>query len=232
MSDETPTVPAPRLQASASYSFTMRLHAPSRAARSPASPRPSPTRTPYWRRSTSRAWNRVRSPATSRSPAWTPVMPRRSCAPRGLEGVRIDSVSDRTFLMHERGRIEVNAKADHVRQRSPAGAPLARVAADDGAPVHPDRLHGPERPSITRCSWGAARRAVGPTSGSTRRRGRFRAKRPRRTPVCRSGGSELVARQIRVLARFALSSPLVRALAAHDDLRPAGKATRRVRAGR
>ncbi len=31
-------------------------------------------------------------------------------AVRGLEGVRVDSVSDRTFLMHKGGKIEVNAK--------------------------------------------------------------------------------------------------------------------------
>ena len=36
MSNETPTAPAARLQPSASYSFTMRLHAPQQAARSPA----------------------------------------------------------------------------------------------------------------------------------------------------------------------------------------------------
>jgi malate dehydrogenase (oxaloacetate-decarboxylating) len=31
-------------------------------------------------------------------------------AVRGLEGVRADSVSDRTFLMHKDGKIEVNPK--------------------------------------------------------------------------------------------------------------------------
>jgi len=29
---------------------------------------------------------------------------------RALEGVRVDSVSDRTFLMHKGGKIEVNAR--------------------------------------------------------------------------------------------------------------------------
>ena len=29
---------------------------------------------------------------------------------RGIDGVKVDSVSDRTFLMHKGGKIEVNAK--------------------------------------------------------------------------------------------------------------------------
>ncbi|HZJ28564.1 MAG TPA: NAD-dependent malic enzyme [Solirubrobacterales bacterium] len=111
MTDEAPTVQPMRLQPSASYSFTMRLHLPQEGA----------------------AFATVAQVIANAGALLGAVDVVRmepdqivrdvtvSCvdsahteevvgAVRALEGVHVDSVSDRTFLMHKGGKIEVNPK--------------------------------------------------------------------------------------------------------------------------
>src|SRR5680860_558088 len=111
MTDEAPAVQPMRLQPSASYSFTMRLHLPQEGA----------------------AFATVAQVIANAGALLGAVDVVRmepdqivrdvtvSCvdsahteevvgAVRALEGVHVDSVSDRTFLMHKGGKIEVNPK--------------------------------------------------------------------------------------------------------------------------
>jgi hypothetical protein len=64
MSDETPTVPAPRLQPSASYSFTMRLHMPQQGGAFARVAHAIAEAEAMLGRSTSCAWKRTTSSAT------------------------------------------------------------------------------------------------------------------------------------------------------------------------
>src|SRR5215211_4584841 len=111
MSDEIPTAPAARLQPSASYSFTMRLHAPqqggafARVAQAIADADAMLGAIDLVRVEAREVVRDVTVACVDSGHAEAVVR-----AVRGLEGVRVDSVSDRTFLMHKGGKIEVNAK--------------------------------------------------------------------------------------------------------------------------
>jgi malate dehydrogenase (oxaloacetate-decarboxylating) len=111
MSDETPTAPAARLQPSASYGFTMRLHAPqqggafARVAQAIADADAMLGAIDLVRVESREVVRDVTVACVDSSHAEAVVH-----AVRGLEGVRVDSVSDRTFLMNKAGKIEVNEK--------------------------------------------------------------------------------------------------------------------------
>ncbi len=103
--------PAPRLQPSASYSFTMRLHMPqhgsafARIARTIADADAMLGAIDLVRVESQEVVRDVTVACIDAEHAEAVVR-----AVRGLEGVRVDSVSDRTFLMHKGGKIEVNPK--------------------------------------------------------------------------------------------------------------------------
>src|ERR687892_1860142 len=112
MSDETPiSVPARRLQPSASYSFTMRLHLPqpgaafALVAHAIAEAEAVLGAIDLVRVESHEVVRDVTVACVDAEHAEAVV-----AAVRALEGVRVDSVSDRTFLMHKGGKIEVNAK--------------------------------------------------------------------------------------------------------------------------
>ena len=111
MSDEIPAVPAPRLQPSASYSFTMRLHLPqqggafARVAQAIAEAEAMLGAIDLVRVEARAVVRDVTVACIDGAHAEAVVG-----AVRDLEGVRVDSVSDRTFLMHKGGKIEVTAK--------------------------------------------------------------------------------------------------------------------------
>jgi malate dehydrogenase (oxaloacetate-decarboxylating) len=112
MPDEIPAVPVRRLQPSASYSFTMRLHVPqqggvfARVAQAIADAEAMLGAIDLVRVEANQLVVRDVTVACVDSGHAEAVVR----AVRGLEGVRVDSVSDRTFLMHKGGKIEVNAK--------------------------------------------------------------------------------------------------------------------------
>jgi malate dehydrogenase (oxaloacetate-decarboxylating) len=111
MSDETPTEPASRLQPSASYSFTMRLHMPqqggafARVAHAIADAEALLGAIDLVRVESDEVVRDVTVACVDSAHAEAVVR-----ATRALGGVRVDSVSDRTFLMHKGGKIEVNGK--------------------------------------------------------------------------------------------------------------------------
>ena len=111
MSDETPFVPALRLQPSASYSFTMRLHMPqqggafARIARAIADAEAMLGAIDLVRVESHQVVRDVTVACVDAGHAEAVVR-----AVRDLEGIRVDSVSDRTFLMHKGGKIEVTSK--------------------------------------------------------------------------------------------------------------------------
>jgi malate dehydrogenase (oxaloacetate-decarboxylating) len=120
MSEETPnpatregaaSPPAARLQPSASYSFTMRLHMPqrggvfARVARAIADAEATLGAIDLVRVERNEVVRDVTVACVDGTHAEGVVG-----AVRELEGVRVDSVSDRTFLMHKGGKIEVNPK--------------------------------------------------------------------------------------------------------------------------
>jgi malate dehydrogenase (oxaloacetate-decarboxylating) len=111
VSEETPSVLTPRLQPSASYSFTMRLHMPqqggafARIARAIADTEAMLGAIDLVRVEAHEVVRDVTVACVDSAHAETVVR-----AVRDLEGVRVDSVSDRTFLMHKGGKIEVNPK--------------------------------------------------------------------------------------------------------------------------
>ena len=111
MSDETPTVPALRLQPSASYSFTMRLHLPqqggtfARVAHAIAEAEAMLGAIDLVRVESHQVVRDVTVACVDSGHAEAVVR-----TVRALEGVRVDSVSDRTFLMHKGGKIEVTSK--------------------------------------------------------------------------------------------------------------------------
>jgi malate dehydrogenase (oxaloacetate-decarboxylating) len=104
-------IPAPRLQPSASYSFTMRLHLPqqgnafARVADTIAGAEAMLGAIDLVRVERDNVVRDVTVAAADGGHAEEIV--RRV---RELDGVRVDSVSDRTFLMHKGGKIEVRAK--------------------------------------------------------------------------------------------------------------------------
>ena len=111
MSDEIPHAPAPRLQPSASYSFTMRLRMPQQGttfagvAHAIAESEAMLGAIDLVRVESNQVVRDVTVACVDAGHAEAVVG-----AVRGLEGVEVDSVSDRTFLMHKGGKIEVNAK--------------------------------------------------------------------------------------------------------------------------
>ena len=111
MSDEASNVSARRLQPSASYSFTMRLHMPqhggafARIARAIADAEAMLGAIDLVRVESDEVVRDVTVACVDSAHAEAVVR-----AVRELEGVRVDSVSDRTFLMHKGGKIEVNPK--------------------------------------------------------------------------------------------------------------------------
>jgi malate dehydrogenase (oxaloacetate-decarboxylating) len=100
-----------RLQPSASYSFTMRLHMPqpggafARIARAIADADATLGAIDLVRVESEQVVRDVTVACVDAAHAEAVVG-----AVRGLDGVRVDSVSDRTFLMHKGGKIEVNPK--------------------------------------------------------------------------------------------------------------------------
>jgi malate dehydrogenase (oxaloacetate-decarboxylating) len=111
MSDETPAAPASRLQPSASYSFTMRLHLPQQGgafaavARAIADAEAMLGAIDLVRVESHQVVRDVTVACVDSAHAEAVVR-----AVRALQGVRVDSVSDRTFLMHKGGKIEVTGK--------------------------------------------------------------------------------------------------------------------------
>jgi malate dehydrogenase (oxaloacetate-decarboxylating) len=111
MPDENPSVPAARLRPSASYSFTMRLHLPqqggafARVAHAIADAEAMLGAIDLVRVEADQVVRDVTVACVDSGHAEAVVR-----AVRTMEGVRVDSVSDRTFLMHKGGKIEVNSK--------------------------------------------------------------------------------------------------------------------------
>jgi malate dehydrogenase (oxaloacetate-decarboxylating) len=111
MSDETLNVAAQGPQPSASYSFTMRLRMPqhggafARIARTVADTDAMLGAIDLVRVESQEVVRDVTVACVDSAHAEAVVQ-----AVRDLEGVRVDSVSDRTFLMHKGGKIEVNPK--------------------------------------------------------------------------------------------------------------------------
>jgi malate dehydrogenase (oxaloacetate-decarboxylating) len=104
-------IPAPRLQPSASYSFTMRLHLPqqgdafARVADAIAGSDAMLGAIDLVRVERDNVVRDVTVACVDADHAEKVVR-----TVRDLDGVRVDSVSDRTFLMHKGGKIEVRAK--------------------------------------------------------------------------------------------------------------------------
>src|ERR671927_648026 len=104
-------IPPPRLQPSASYSFTMRLHLPQQGnafalvANAIAGAEAMLGAIDLVRVERDTVVRDVTVAAADAGHAEEVVQRVREC-----EGVRVDSVSDRTFLMHKGGKIEVRAK--------------------------------------------------------------------------------------------------------------------------
>jgi hypothetical protein len=102
-------LPAPRLQPSASYDFTMRLHMPQHGgafagiARAIADASATVGAIDLIRVESEQAVRDVTVACVDAAHAEAVVE-----AVRELEGVRVDTVSDRTFLMHKGGKIEIN----------------------------------------------------------------------------------------------------------------------------
>ena len=111
MSEQIPGTPGPRLQPSASYSFTMRLHLPQQGgtfaavARAIADAQAMLGAIDLVRVEADQIVRDVTVACADSGHAEAVVR-----AVRDLDGVAVDSVSDRTFLMHKGGKIEVNAK--------------------------------------------------------------------------------------------------------------------------
>src|SRR5918996_5969468 len=104
-------MPSPRLQPSASYSFTMRLHLPQQGgtfagvAHAIADTDAMLGAIDLVRVESDSVVRDVTVACVNADHAEAVVR-----AVRALDGVRVDSVSDRTFLMHKGGKIEVGSK--------------------------------------------------------------------------------------------------------------------------
>ncbi len=111
MSDENPTPATARLQPSASYSFTMRLHMPQQGsafagiAKAIADVEAMLGAIDLVRVEGASAVRDVTVSCADSEHAEEVVR-----AVRAVDGVSVNSVSDRTFLMHKGGKIEVNGK--------------------------------------------------------------------------------------------------------------------------
>ena len=111
VADEPPTAPAARLQTSASYSFTMRMQIPqysgafARVAQAIAETDAMLGAIDLVRVESKRMIRDVTVACVDSAHAETVVG-----AVRALDGITVESVSDRTFLMHKGGKIEVNSK--------------------------------------------------------------------------------------------------------------------------
>ncbi len=105
------TAPAARLQTSASYSFTMRMQIPqhsgafARVAHAIAETDAMLGAIDLVRVESKRMIRDVTVACVDSAHAETVVG-----AVRALDGITVESVSDRTFLMHKGGKIEVNSK--------------------------------------------------------------------------------------------------------------------------
>ena len=127
MSDEALNELAPRLQPSASYSFTMRLHMPqqggafARIARAIADAEAMLGAIDLVRVESQEVVRDVTVACVDSAHAEAVVQ-----AVRDLEGIRVDSVSDRTFLMHKGGKIEVNPETPDQDPRRPLDGLHAR----------------------------------------------------------------------------------------------------------
>ena len=171
MSDETPSGLTPRLQPSASYSFTMRLHMPqhggafARIARAIADAEAMLGAIDLVRVEAHEVVRDVTVACVDSAHAEAVVR-----AVRELEGVAVDSVSDRTFLMHKGGKIEINPKVpiktrDDLSMAYTPGVG-ARLDGDsrgpgEGVGADDQEQHGRDR----------LRRHRGPRSGRHRPRG-------------------------------------------------------------
>jgi hypothetical protein len=131
MSNETPTAPAARLQPSASYSFTMRLHAPQEGGAFARVAQAIADADAMLGAIDLVSVESRGSSATSRSPAWTPVRPRRSCAQ--CEGSRAYVLTaSLTVLPHAQGRQDRGqrrAAAEDPRRPFDSSTPPASRAA-------------------------------------------------------------------------------------------------------
>ena len=111
MAAEPSSVSTPRLQPSASYSVTMRLHMPAQGgefaqiARTVADAEALLGEIDLVRLESNEVVRDVTVACVDSGHAEAVVQ-----TVRALDGVRVESVSDRTFLMHEGGKIEVNPK--------------------------------------------------------------------------------------------------------------------------
>ena len=111
MADDPVTAPMARLQTSASYSFTMRMQIPqhsgafARVAHAIAETHAMLGAIDLVRVESNRMIRDVTVACVDADHAETVV-----AAVRALDGITVESVSDRTFLMHKGGKIEVNSK--------------------------------------------------------------------------------------------------------------------------
>jgi malate dehydrogenase (oxaloacetate-decarboxylating) len=139
MSEEASNVSARRLQPSASYSFTMRLHMPqhggafARIARAIADAEAMLGAIDLVRVESHEVVRDVTVACADSAHAEAVVQ-----AVRELEGVRVDSVSDRTFLMHKGGKIEVNLKVP-IKTRDDLSMAYTPGVARVSMAIHEDR---------------------------------------------------------------------------------------------
>jgi malate dehydrogenase (oxaloacetate-decarboxylating) len=139
MSEEASNVSARRLQPSASYSFTMRLHMPqhggafARIARAIADAEAMLGAIDLVRVESHEVVRDVTVACADSAHAEAVVQ-----AVRELEGVRVDSVSDRTFLMHKGGKIEVNPKVP-IKTRDDLSMAYTPGVARVSMAIHEDR---------------------------------------------------------------------------------------------
>ncbi len=139
MSDEATNSPVPRLQPSASYSFTMRLHMPqqggafARIARAVADAEAMLGAIDLVRVESQEAIRDITVACVDSAHAEAVVR-----AVRELDGVSVDSVSDRTFLMHKGGKIEVNAKVP-IKTRDDLSMVYTPGVARVSMAIHEDR---------------------------------------------------------------------------------------------
>ena len=186
MSDEIPAVPAPRLQPSASYSFTMRLHLPqqggafARVAQAIAEAEAMLGAIDLVRVEARAVVRDVTVACIDGAHAEAVVG-----AVRDLEGVRVDSVSDRTFLMHKGGKIEVTAKLplttrDDLSMAYTPGVGRVSMAIHEEGESH-TRDHSGPRPDQARLEYWHPSRGRGRAC---------RARAPAPTgPLCMAGAA-------------------------------------------
>ena len=139
MSEEASNVSARWLQPSASYSFTMRLRMPqqggvfARIARAIADAEAMLGAIDLVRVQSDGVVRDVTVACVDSAHAEAVVQ-----AVRELDGVRVDSVSDRTFLMHKGGKIEVNLKVA-IKTRDDLSMAYTPGVARVSMAIHEDR---------------------------------------------------------------------------------------------